>query len=185
MIVNQLLSCIFRGRVLFHIFRKCFEALFWNTINRSLVSFKILWLNCSNSVCILLLLNVQGIWWSNPYESAVYSSVVSWYDEKLWTVFLMYVVVDFFSCCFRHFDSFFWWRFAITLNLLFKAMFSWWNTAFKITKFKLLFSLSLFISFNSFFNFHFSECLLCISQHPKSLSTFLQHKIILLLLFSY
>ena len=37
LIVDQLLSCICRERVLCYIFRKCFEALFLNTINRSLV----------------------------------------------------------------------------------------------------------------------------------------------------
>ena len=129
------------------------------------ISLKILRQNCSNSICILLLLNLQGTWWYNLYESAVYSSVVSWYDEKLWTVFLLYVVVDlsiFLSCCFRKNVSFFYWWFEITLNLLLNAMFNWWNTAFKITKFKLLFSM-LRIYFNSFFNFRFSQCLFCIS----------------------
>ena len=42
----------------------------------------------------MLLLNIQGIWWSKTYGSAVYSSVVSWYDENLRTVFYMYIVVN-------------------------------------------------------------------------------------------
>ena len=90
------------------------------------ISFKIIWSNFSNSACILLLLNLKGIWWSNPYESAVCSSV-SWYDEKLWPVFLMHVVNDLsisLSCCFCKSAAFFSWRFDITLNLFFKAMFN-------------------------------------------------------------
>ena len=108
------------------------------------------------------------------FESAVYSSVFSWYDEKLWTVFLMYVVLDlpiFLSCCFCKFVSFFYGGLQSLLQLLFKAIFSWWNTAFKINKFKLLFSM-LGICFNSFFNFRFSESLFCISVSVIKVAVF-------------
>ena len=77
--------------------------------------------------------------------------------------FLMYVVIDLLAwlpCCLPKFVSVLWWHFSVTLNLLFKAMFNWRNTVLKTIRSN-FFSVYC-VCFNSFFNFVFSECLVCI-----------------------
>ena len=86
--------------------------------------------------CIVV--NSSMVWWSSAYHNAVYSFVDNWFDEKFCKVFLIYWVFDSIVlafCCLCKLDSFFWCWPLDTLNLLFKAAFSWWNTAFKMIKF--------------------------------------------------
>ena len=177
LIVDPLFSSICRECVLCYIFCKCLKSLFLNTINYSLVFVIYLLKHFDKTVQTQYIFCCY--WICKEYGDMIRMTVQCILlllvdDEKLLTIFLIWVLFDlsiFLSCCLHKFVRLFWWRFAITLNLLFKGMLNWQNTALKTIKLKFIFS-TLRIYFNSFFNFRFSESLFYISVFINEVAIF-------------